>query len=44
MMELSPEQAGTVEQMLAGAGFVDVERRFDLARRPRVVGGRWSGA
>ncbi len=44
MIELSPEQAGTVEQMLAGAGFVDVERRFDLARRPRVVGGRWSGA
>ena len=44
MVELSPEQAGTVEQMLAGAGFVDVERRFDLARRPRVVGGRWPGA
>ncbi len=44
MIELSPEQAGTVEQMLAGAGFVDVERRFDLARRPRVVGGRWPGA
>ena len=44
MIELSPEQAGTVEQMLAGAGFVDVERRFDLARRPRVLGGRWPGA
>ncbi len=44
LMELSPEQAGTVEQMLAGAGFVDVERRFDLARRPRVVGGRWPKA
>ena len=44
LIELSPEQAGTVEQMLAGAGFVDLERRFDLARRPRVVGGRWPGA
>lgn len=44
LMELSPEQAGTVERLLAGAGFVDVERRFDLARRPRVVGGRWPGA
>ncbi|MEZ4332042.1 MAG: peptide chain release factor N(5)-glutamine methyltransferase [Myxococcota bacterium] len=43
-MELSPEQADTVERLLAGAGFVDVERRFDLARRPRVVGGRWPGA
>ena len=44
LIELSPEQAGTVELMLAGAGFVDVERRFDLARRPRVVGGRWPRA
>lgn len=44
LIELSPEQAGTVEQMLMGAGFVDVERRFDLARRPRVLGGRWPGA
>lgn len=44
LIELAPEQAGTVEQWLAGAGFVDVERRFDLARRARVVGGRWPGA
>ena len=44
MIELSPEQAGTVEQLFAGAGCVDVERRFDLARRPRVLGGRWPGA
>ena len=44
LIELSPDQAGTVEQWLAGAGFVDVERRFDLARRARVVGGRWPGA
>lgn len=44
LIELSPEQVGTVEQWLADAGFVDVERRFDLARRPRVVGGRWPGA
>jgi release factor glutamine methyltransferase len=43
-IELSPEQAVTVEQELARAGFGDVERRFDLARRPRVVGGRWPGA
>ncbi|MEZ4280457.1 MAG: peptide chain release factor N(5)-glutamine methyltransferase [Myxococcota bacterium] len=43
LIELSPEQAGTVEQELSRAGFVDVERRFDLARRPRVVGGRWPG-
>lgn len=41
LIELAPDQAGTVEQMLAGAGFVDVERRLDLARRPRVVAGRW---
>lgn len=40
-IELSPEQAETVEQELRQAGFVDVERRFDLAKRPRVVGGRW---
>lgn len=44
LIELSPEQVGTVEKWLADAGFVDVERRFDLARRPRVVGGRWPGA
>lgn len=43
LVELSPEQVGTVEQELSRAGFVDVERRFDLARRPRVVGGRWPG-
>lgn len=43
LMELSPEQADEVEQELGRAGFVDVERRFDLARRPRVVGGRWPG-
>ena len=42
-LELSPEQAGTVEASLGEAGFVDVERRFDLAKRPRVVGGRWPG-
>lgn len=41
LIELSPEQAETVEKALSEAGFVDVERRFDLARRPRVVGGRW---
>lgn len=40
-IELSPEQADTVEQELRQAGFEDVERRFDLASRARVVGGRW---
>lgn len=40
-IELSPEQAATVEQELTRVGFVDVERRFDLASRPRVVGARW---
>lgn len=44
LIELAPEQAGTVEQLLVGAGFVEIERRFDLARRPRVVAGRWPGA
>lgn len=43
LIELSPEQAVKVEALLAGAGFVEVERRFDLARRPRVVGGRRPG-
>ena len=41
LMELSPEQIETVETELAEAGFSDVERRFDLARLPRVVGARW---
>jgi release factor glutamine methyltransferase len=40
-IELSPEQAETVEQELVLAGFAEVERRFDLASRPRVVGARW---
>jgi release factor glutamine methyltransferase len=43
LMELSPEQVETVEQELVGAGFAETERHFDLARRPRVVGARWSG-
>lgn len=43
LIELSPEQVGTVEQGLMKAGFVDVERHFDLASRPRVVGARWPG-
>jgi release factor glutamine methyltransferase len=42
-IELSPEQVERAERLLAQAGFVDVERRFDLAKRPRVVGARWSG-
>jgi release factor glutamine methyltransferase len=43
LMELSPEQVEAVERSCVQAGFVDVERRFDLAQRPRVVGARWSG-
>ncbi len=42
-VEHSPEQVETIEQELRQAGFEDVERRFDLARRPRVVGARWPG-
>jgi len=41
-IELSPEQVEIVEQEFAAAGFEKVERRFDLAGRPRVVGARWS--
>jgi release factor glutamine methyltransferase len=40
-IELSPEQADEVERELTQAGFVDVERRFDLASRARVIGARW---
>jgi release factor glutamine methyltransferase len=40
-IELSPEQADEVEGLFSEAGFTDVERRFDLASRPRVVAGRW---
>ena len=39
-IELSPEQADEVEGLFEAAGFIDVERRFDLAGRARVVGGR----
>lgn len=40
-IELSPEQAERVEAAFEEAGFTEVERRFDLASRPRVVAGRW---
>lgn len=40
-IELSPEQAAQVEEAFSKAGFVEVERRFDLAGRARVVGARW---
>ena len=43
LFELSPEQVEWAEQALTQAGFVDMERRFDLASRPRVVGARWPG-
>lgn len=41
LIEHSPEQVEAIEQEFELAGFVDVERRFDLAQRPRVVGARW---
>lgn len=40
-VELSPEQADDVEKVLTEAGFIEVERRFDLTDRPRVLGARW---
>ncbi len=39
-VELSPEQADEVEQEFTKHGWVDVERRFDLASRARVVAAR----
>jgi release factor glutamine methyltransferase len=39
-LEISPEQADTVEGLLLAAGFGSVERRRDLAGRERVVIGR----
>lgn len=44
LIEHSPEQVGSVEQEFANAGFLEMERRFDLARLPRVVGARWPEA
>ena len=41
LIEHSPEQVERVEQELERAGFAGLERRFDLARRPRVVMARW---
>ena len=40
LVEVSPEQVEAVEGELVKAGFVESERRFDLARLPRVVGAR----
>jgi len=42
MIEHSPEQVESIEQALTRAGFSELERRFDLAQNPRVVGARWS--
>jgi release factor glutamine methyltransferase len=41
-VEHGPSQVEVIEQELRQAGFEDLERRFDLAGRPRVVGARWS--
>lgn len=40
-LEHGPDQAEWIEQEFTQAGFEDVERRFDLAQKPRVVGARW---
>jgi len=40
-IEHGPSQVEAIEQELKQAGFEDAERRFDLAKRPRVVGARW---
>jgi release factor glutamine methyltransferase len=40
LFELSPEQVEMAEAELAKAGFSEIERRFDLAKLARVVGGR----
>ena len=39
--ELSPEQVEVALQECTDAGFVELERHFDLAKLPRVVGARW---
>ena len=41
LIELSPEQIEVVMLALSKAGFVELERHFDLAKLPRVVGARW---
>ena len=41
LIEHSPEQIEAIEQELKNAGFIGLERHFDLARLPRVVGARW---
>jgi release factor glutamine methyltransferase len=40
-LEISPEQAGEVESLMASTGFDAVEVRRDLAGLDRVVVGRW---
>lgn len=42
-IEHSPEQVEAIERELVRAGFTELERRFDLARLPRVSGARWQG-
>ncbi len=39
-VELAPDQADEVEAMFRAAGFIEVERRFDLASRVRVLGAK----
>ncbi len=40
LFELSPEQAKAAQQALLEAGFVELERHFDLAKKPRALGAR----
>ena len=38
------DQADSVRDMFANAGFIDIETRRDLAGLPRATGGRYSPA
>ncbi|MFP6654253.1 MAG: peptide chain release factor N(5)-glutamine methyltransferase [Myxococcota bacterium] len=40
LFELSPEQVKAAQQALLEAGFVELERHFDLAKKPRALGAR----
>ena len=42
-IEHGPSQVEAIEHEFGRMGFDELERRFDLAKRPRVVGARWPG-
>ena len=43
LLEHGCDQSAAVTQLLADAGFSDVQTRCDLGAQPRVTGGRWRG-